>query len=195
MKEENLIKTIKEDCERVADHFGIKELPEINIISASTGEAEFKLGACKFSAFPVALNVLKVKALDTINIFISSAKSFAQSILGKDGVLLKETELFMACIRYTAIHEMVHWIQMKMGIEVEVPNGDDPNIIIADVLETKCVNEAGNVINDLYRNEPLIKAMAELDIVNVKEKFKNCEKQEIKNLKDKIIAKIKDILS
>ena len=83
---------------------------------------------------------------------------------------------------------------MKMGIEVEVPNGDDPNIVIADVLETKCVDEAGNIINDLYRNEPLIKAMAELDIVNVKEKFKNCEKQEIKNLKDKIIAKIKDML-
>ena len=50
MKEENLIKMIKEECERVADHFGIKELPEINIIAASTGEAEFKLGACKFSA-------------------------------------------------------------------------------------------------------------------------------------------------
>ena len=183
---EEMMELIREDFERLTNYYGCPdlEMPEINFVTASNQEANFRLGACKFTTFPESINTVKVKSMSVLNIFVENAREIVEKIIGESSNTWKATRLFLAYIRYTAIHEMTHHIQMKLGLTV------DKNKDVMEEIETKCTEATVDFVKKHMRGDKLMEYLSQLDMCALAEAFNKASKECIRETKNVIVDKI-----
>lgn len=187
---DEMMKLIRGDFDKLTNYYGCPdlEMPEINFVSASNQEANFRLGACKFTTFPESINTVKVKSMSVLNIFVENAKEIVEKILGEASDTWKATRLFLAYVRYTAIHEMTHHIQMKMGLTVD----KDKDII--EEIETRCTEATVDFVKKHMRGDKIMECLSQLDMCALAEAFNKASKECITETKNAIIDKICAVL-
>lgn len=152
-----------------------ESIPQINFVSDNINEeACFKLGSCFFDKLKLSFKEFIVTSKGIVSIFTDSVIATCKYLL-KTSQLNKLLPLARKLIKYVAIHELTHHLQMKNGLTV----GENTE----EEIESMCVETTRDFIRQNYRQDKIMNKLVELDLCRLNEMFGDLDQfdEEINN--------------
>lgn len=152
-----------------------ESIPQINFVSDNINEEVcFKLGSCFFDKLKLSFKEFIVTSKGIVSIFTDSVVATCRYLL-KTSQLNKILPLARKLIKYVAIHELTHHLQMKNGLTV----GEDTE----EEIESMCVETTRDFIRQNYRQDKIMNKLVELDLCRLNEMFGDLDQfdEEINN--------------
>ena len=173
------------DFESIKNFYGVKEIevPEFNIVDSFECNAKLELGSCKLLCTPIDWKTVAVNAMNTINIYVGRIKEFIKDFL-KVTKISDYAKVLIHCVRYVGLHEIMHYIQLKSGVKINVDE-ENPSEVVTKNVESMCVDGLKDYIKQYHRNDDIMVNLLKIDEVNL---------EGIKNQTD-VTEEIKDIAS
>lgn len=170
---EEKIKLIKElmlcDFNNIIDYFGLRdegiEPPEFDIIESFEMDAKMELGSCKLLCSPIDWKTVTINSINKIRIFIGSIKNFIKEFF-KATRVGEYSRLLLHCIRYVSIHEIMHYIQLKSGVTMNIDD-EKPAETISKNVETMCIDGLKDFIKNCHRDDRVMVNLLRIDEENL----------------------------
>ena len=156
---------IVSDYNRLRVYMGMDDepIPQINFVSDNINEeACFKLGSCFFDKLKLSFKEFIVTSKGIVSIFTDSVIATCRYLL-KTCKLNRVIPLARKLIKYVAIHELTHHLQMKNGLTV----GENTE----EEIENMCVESTRDFIRQNYRQDKIMNKLVELDLCRLNDMF------------------------